>query len=39
MRKIKRIPKYVTVDVPDTDNDLNKKIGEITSNKIDVLNF
>ena len=25
MRKIKKIPKYVTVDVPDTDHDLIKK--------------
>ena len=39
MRKIKRIPKYVTVDVPDTDHDLIKKIGEITSNKSDGLYF
>lgn len=39
MRKIKKIPKYVTVDVPDTDHDLIKKIGEITSNKSDGLYF
>lgn len=40
MRKIKKIPKYVTVDVPGTDHDLIKKIGEITSNKSsDVLYF
>lgn len=40
MRKIKKIPKYVTVDVPDTDHDLIKKIGEITSdNKHNELYF
>lgn len=40
MKKIKKIPKYITVDVPDTNHDLIKKIGEITSdNKRNVLYF